>query len=91
MVLHATGLIGIAQRFAAEATSFAGRAHVVVLPPPCPIRVHPMDFGHADALIRRAEADARTFLDGRTRTVVPLRRRHRRAGPDARIELPPAS
>jgi hypothetical protein len=26
-----------------------------------------MDFGHADALIRRAEADARTFLDGRPR------------------------
>jgi len=73
MVLHATGLM-VAQRFAAEADAFAGRADVVVLPPPCPIRVHPMDFGHADALIRRAEADARTFLDDR-RTVVPLRSR----------------
>ena len=64
MVLHATGLM-LAQRFAAEVASFAGRANVVVLPPPCPIRVHPMDFGHADALISRAEADARTFLDAR--------------------------
>jgi len=41
MVLHATGLM-VAQRFAAEAVSLAGRADVVVLPPPCPIRVHPM-------------------------------------------------
>ena len=64
MVLHATGLM-VAQRFAGEVASFAGRADVVVLPPPCPLRVHPMDFNHADALMSRAEDDARAFLDGR--------------------------
>ena len=74
MVLHATGLM-VAQRFAAEVATFAGRADVAVLPPPCPIHVHPMDFGHADALIRRAEADARTFLRDRRCTVVSLRSR----------------
>ncbi len=57
------------------------------------VDVQPMDFGHAETLMSRAEADAGAFLDGRARTVVPLpsRRRRRRAAPDALAELPPAS
>jgi NTE family protein len=74
MLLHATGLM-VAQRFTAEVAALDGGAEVIVLPPPCPIDVQPMDFGHADALITRAEADARTFLRDRRATVVPLRRR----------------
>lgn len=74
MLVHATGLM-IAQRFMAEVAALDGGARVVVLPPPCPLDVQPMDFGHADELMARAEADARDFLDGRDATVVPLHRR----------------
>jgi NTE family protein len=92
MLVHATGLM-VAQRFAAEATSLPGGAEIIVLPPPCPIDVQPMDFGHARRLMDRAEEGARAFLDDRAGTVVPLRRPRplRRAAADARAELPPAS
>src|SRR3954447_7849909 len=63
MLVHATSLM-VAQRFAGESTTLAGRAGLTILPPPCPIRVQPMDFSHADALMRRAESDARAFLAG---------------------------
>jgi hypothetical protein len=81
---HRRADVADAQRFAAEAASFAGRADVVVLPPPCPIRVHPMDFGHADELIRRAEADARMVLDGRRARSSVERRRDPGDRPDGR-------
>src|SRR5918994_6561335 len=83
MLVHATGLM-VSQRFTADVVAVAGRADVVVIPPPCPLDVQPMDFGHADALMTRAEADARAFLSERDRTVVPLRpsRRRRRARSD---------
>jgi NTE family protein len=74
MLMHATGLM-IAQRFTAEVAALDGGTRVVVLPPPCPLDVQPMDFGHADELMARAEAGARDFLDGREPTVVPLKRR----------------
>jgi NTE family protein len=92
MLMHATGLM-VAQRFTAEVASFAGRADVVVLPPPCPIDIQPMDFGHARMLMERAADDAGRILDDRAGTVVPLRggRRRRRAMADGRLELPPAS
>jgi hypothetical protein len=61
------------------------------VPPPCPLDVQPIDFGHAEALMSRAEAAAGAFRDGRTRTVVPLppRRRRRREAPDAALADPP--
>jgi NTE family protein len=92
MLVHATGLM-VAHRFAAEVASLAGRADIVVLPPPCPIDVQPMDFGHARSLMERAEADAGAFLDDLAGTVVPLRRpsRRPRSTSDARVQLPPAS
>ena len=52
----------------------------IVVPPPCPIDVEPIDFGHADALIRRAEENTRAFLETRRR-VVPLRPRRPAARP----------
>jgi NTE family protein len=72
MLVHATGLM-VAQRFAAEVATLATGGHVVVLPPPCPIDVQPMDFGHAEELMTRAEAGAAAFLDERAAPVVPLR------------------
>ena len=77
MLVHATGLM-VAQRFTAEVAALPGGIDVVVLPPPCPIDVQPMDFGHADELMARAEGDARAFLRDRVRTVVPLRPSRRR-------------
>jgi NTE family protein len=73
MVVQATSLM-VAHRFATEVAAYAGREELIILPPPCPIDVQRMDFGHADALITRAEADARAFLDERTTPVMPLRR-----------------
>ena len=69
MVVHATSLM-VAHRFAHELAMYARRPGLTVLPPPCPLDVQPMDFGHAEDLIARAEIEAAAFLDGR---VVPLR------------------
>ena len=92
MLVHATGLM-VSQRFAAEVASVEGGIDVVVLPPPCPLDIQPMDFGHAQALISRAEGDAGAFLDDIARPVVPLRSRRgrRRGASDALAGLPPAS
>jgi len=49
-------------------------AQLIVLPPPCPLSVTPIDFGRADELIERGLDDARAFLDG------ARARRRRRAG-----------
>jgi NTE family protein len=38
-------------------------ARLIVLPPPCPPGIQPIDFGHADELIGRVLSDAREFLD----------------------------
>ena len=72
MLLHATGLM-VSQRFATEVAALPDGGRVVVLPPPCPVAVQPMDFGHAGELMARAEAEAGAFLDARPGTVVPLR------------------
>ncbi|MGH2969402.1 MAG: patatin-like phospholipase family protein [Solirubrobacteraceae bacterium] len=95
MLMHATELM-VAQRFTGEVAFFRGHAEVIVLPPPCPIDVQPLDFGHAEALMSRAESNAHAFLAGRDDGVVPLHanrrgRRGRRTRSSARVELPPAS
>jgi hypothetical protein len=91
MVLHATSLL-IGQRFAGEAAVLGRRAGVTILPPPCPVRVHPMDFGHSAELIARGEATARAFLRERSADVVPLdaRRASRRPRIVPADELPSA-
>jgi len=71
MLVHAMGLM-VAQRFTAEVTSLAGLADVVVLPAPCPIDIHPMDFGHARVLMTRAAAEARAFLEDRGDPALPI-------------------
>ncbi|HEX2087031.1 MAG TPA: patatin-like phospholipase family protein [Solirubrobacteraceae bacterium] len=78
MVVQATSLM-VAQRFADEAAEFAGRPGLTILPPPCPIDVQPMDFGHAERLIAEAESEATVYLDERARRIVPLRPRRRRS------------
>jgi NTE family protein len=90
MVVQATSLM-VAQRFADEALAYAGHADVTILPPPCPIAVQPTDFGHAEELMTRAEADARAFLDEHPRRVVPFpERRARRTALLRDVDLPSA-
>jgi NTE family protein len=51
-----------------------------VLPPPCPLSITPIDFGHADELIGRALDDTLGFLNGGGEERAPIRmhmHRHR--------------
>jgi NTE family protein len=62
ILLHAMSVM-LAQRLYVDIELYRGRARVVVLPPPCPQRVQPIDFSHGGELIDRALADSRAFLD----------------------------
>ncbi len=68
------------------------RAGLTILPPPCPIDVHPMDFGRPAELMARAEARARVFLQERSADVVALHdhRPNRQPGLAASDEMPSA-
>jgi NTE family protein len=72
MVLHAMTLM-IHRRLEFDIEALAGRARLHLLPPPCPLAVQPIDFGHADELIERSLHDARAYLDSGD-TVVPAAR-----------------
>lgn len=63
MALHAIGLL-THRRLIDDIERHRGDAELVVLPPPCPLSIQPIDFGHADELIERALDDARELLDG---------------------------
>ena len=63
MLLHAITII-TQQRLHLEIDLYRERAQLVVLPPPCPQPVQPIDFSHAAELIEQSLQDGRTFLDG---------------------------
>jgi NTE family protein len=63
MALHAVSLL-TQRRLIDDIETHRDRVKLVVLPPPCPLSVQPIEFGRADALIARAYADACEFLDG---------------------------
>jgi NTE family protein len=65
--LHALSLL-IHHRLLEEVEQFRDDARVVVLPPPCPLAVQPIDFGHSGELIERALSDARGHLAATDRT-----------------------
>jgi NTE family protein len=62
MLLHATSLL-IMRRLLVEIELLRDRAELIVLPPPCPLAVVPMDFSHAEELIRRGYEDGRDHLE----------------------------
>jgi NTE family protein len=64
MALHALSLL-TQSRLIADIESHRDHAKLIVLPPPCPLAIQPIDFGLADELIARSLADTRAFLDGR--------------------------
>jgi NTE family protein len=79
MLVHATAQL-VHHQLMADLSALAGTAELVLLPPPCPIKVQPMDFGQASELIEAALDTARAFLDARDASGRPqsraLRRRH---------------
>jgi NTE family protein len=62
MLLHALTIL-TQQRLHLEIELYRDRAQLVVLPPPCPQPVQPIDFSHGAELIEQALQDGRTFLD----------------------------
>lgn len=72
MGLHALSLL-MHRRLIADIELHRSHAKLVVLPPPCPLSVAPIDFGHAPELIERSAEDARDFLDDGGRERPPIR------------------
>jgi NTE family protein len=63
LALHAISLL-TQRRLIDDIERHQSDARLIVLPPPCPLSIQPIDFAHADELISRALHDAREFLDG---------------------------
>jgi NTE family protein len=61
MALHALSLL-THRRLVEDIERHRGEVELVVLPPPCPLGIQPIDFGHAEELVERALSDARRFL-----------------------------
>jgi NTE family protein len=74
MALHALSLL-MQRRLIDDVDRHRDETKLVVLPPPCPLSVQPIDFGHARLLIDRAYADACEFLDGGGAERPPIRMR----------------
>jgi len=79
MTLHAVSLL-TQRRLMDDIGRHERDAQLIVLPPPCPLSVQPIDFGRADELVGRALQDAREFLDGGGEDRAPIHMRmHRHA------------
>ncbi|HJS92894.1 MAG TPA: patatin-like phospholipase family protein [Solirubrobacteraceae bacterium] len=77
VALHAISLL-TQRRLIDDIARHRGDARLIVLPPPCPLSVQPIDFAHADELVDRALADARRFLDTGIAKGPPIRLRDQR-------------
>lgn len=83
MVLNALTLL-THSRLTADIEQHRGHGRLIVLPPPCPLAVQPIDFAHAELLIERSLADARAFLADGGAQRPPIRMRvHRHKLPSA--------
>ena len=74
MALHALSLL-THSRLIADIELHKSRAKLIVLPPPCPQSIAPIDFGHAAELIERSAEDARAFLGAGAGEPPPRRKR----------------
>jgi len=61
MALHAISLL-THRRLVQDIERHRRDAQLIVLRPPCPLDIQPIDFAHADELIELALGDARAFL-----------------------------
>jgi NTE family protein len=66
MALHAISLLAH-RRLVDDIERHRDDVQLIVMPPPCPLDIQPIDFGHADELVDVALSDARAFLDRRAR------------------------
>jgi NTE family protein len=89
MALHALSLL-THSRLIADIELHRDRAKLVVLPPPCPLAIQPIDFAHADELIARSLNDARKFLDSGGAERPPIRMRMHRHEPARQGKKRPA-
>jgi NTE family protein len=91
MALHAISLL-THRRLIDDIERHRADAHLIVMPPPCPLNIQPIDFAHADELIDVALLDARDFLDGGGETRKPIRMRmHRHSSvPGGAVRTQPA-
>ncbi|HET6829871.1 MAG TPA: patatin-like phospholipase family protein [Solirubrobacterales bacterium] len=62
MLLHAMSLL-VMRRLLIEIESLKDLARLIVLPPPCPLNVSPIDFSRTEELIERGLHDARGYLE----------------------------
>jgi len=83
MALHAISLL-THRRLIDDVEKHRDDATLVVLPPPCPLAIAPIDFDHADTLIERGYADACEFLDGGGAERPPIQMRMHRHDPAGR-------
>ncbi len=67
MAIHAMSQL-VHLRLNTDIAALAGDPRLVVLPPPCPITVQPIDFSHADELIEDAYREACHALDNPRRS-----------------------
>jgi NTE family protein len=61
MLLHSMSLL-VMRRLLVEIELLKDRCELVVLPPPCPLRVSPMDFSHSEELVRLGYTGAARHL-----------------------------
>jgi NTE family protein len=82
MALHALSLL-THSRLISDIELHRDSAKLIVLPPPCPLSIAPIDFSHASELIECALSDAREFLDGGGAERPPIHMRmHRHVRPN---------
>lgn len=86
--LHALTLL-MHRRLMDDIERYRGRIELIVLPPPCPLAVGPLEFGRAPELMSRAYADACAFLDGGGAQRPPIRMVLHRHTPTAPLECLP--
>ena len=86
MALHALSLL-MHSRLLADIELHRDDAKLIVLPPPCPLGITPIDFAHARELIDLSAHDARAFLDGGGTTRPPIHMRvHRHPRREVRTD-----
>ncbi len=71
VALHALTLL-VQQRLAHDIRRYAGQVELHLLPPLCPLRVAPTDFGHGAELVTAARRASLRWLDGPDRSAAAL-------------------
>lgn len=93
MLLHSMSLL-VMRRLLVEIELLQDRCELVVLPPPCPLRVSPMDFRHSEELVRLGYDGAARHLAeadrGEVEPALPMSMHdHRKPMPEVRTAIRP--